>query len=83
MRMPRTRSQSAQADELRQIGDGFERSAAAGTQVINMIGRRPVAPYACAAGQAFGVRHDHASFAARSRLLRGRCATADVDGVMA
>ena len=76
MRLPRTRSQGAQADELGQIGDGFQRAAAAGAQVVKMIGRRPVAPYACAAGKAFGMRHAHASFAARSR-----CATADVTGV--
>ena len=62
MRVPRTRSQGAQADELGQIGDGFQRAAAAWAQVIDMIGRRPVAPYARAAGRAFGMRQ-------RSRLL--------------
>ncbi len=83
MRLPRTCSQGAQADELGQIGDGFERPAAAGAQVINMIGRRPVAPYARAAGQAFGMRHAHASFGAVSASgapLRGRRATAGVVG---
>ena len=74
MRVPRTRSQGAQADELGQIGDGFQRTAAAGAQVIDVIGSRPVAPYACVAGNAPGMRHAHACFAAN------RCAAADVEG---
>jgi hypothetical protein len=83
MCVPRTRSQGAQADELGQIGDDFQRAAAAWAQVSNMIGRRPVAPYARAAGQAFRMRHGHASFVARGGPLRGRGATADVDRVTA
>ena len=84
--MPRTRTQGAQADELGQIGDCFQRAAAAWAQVIDMIGRRPVAPYARAAGQAFGMRHAHAplgAVAASGGPLRGRGATADVDRVTA
>ena len=50
MRVPRTRAQGAQADELGQIGDCFQRAAAAWAQVIDVIGRRAVAPYARAAG---------------------------------
>jgi len=84
--VPRTRAQGAQADELGQIGDGFQRAAAARAQVIDMIGRRPVAPYARAAGQAFGMRHAHAPLgvvAASGGPLRGRRATADLDRVTA
>jgi hypothetical protein len=78
---PWSRSQGAQADELGQIGDGFQRATATGAQVINVIGRWPVAPYACAAGQASGMRHAHAFFgadAASGGPLRGLGATADV-----
>lgn len=84
--MPRTRSQGAQADQLRQIGDGFQRAAAAWAQVIDMIGRRPVAPHARAAGKAFGMRHAHVplcAVAASGGPLRGLGATADVDRVTA
>ena len=84
--MPRTRAQGAQADELGQIGDGFQRAAAPGAQVIDVLGRTPVAPHACAAGQALGMRHAHAplsAVAASGWPLRGGCATAVVDAVTA
>ena len=69
IRLPRTYSQGAQADELGQIGDGFERATAARAKVVDVFGRRPVAPYACAAGQAFGMRHAHAAFVTTSGVV--------------
>src|SRR3954447_426693 len=93
MRVRRTRSQRTQADQLGQIGDDFQRAAAAWAQVGNMIGRRPVAPYTRAAGQAFGMRHAHAPLGAVAASGGappgggggggGGGATADVDRVTA
>ena len=66
MRLPRTYSQGAQTNELGQIGDDLQRATAAGAMIIDLIGRRPIAPYACAAGHAFRMPHALVAFAPAS-----------------
>jgi hypothetical protein len=69
------RSQGAQADELGELPDRFQRAAATGAEVIDVIGVWTVAPYARPAAQASGMRHAHASFAAiaaGARVAGGR-----------
>jgi hypothetical protein len=55
----RTRAQGPQADELGEVLDRFERTAAAGAEVADVIRRRACAPHAGATRRALGVRHPH------------------------